>query len=297
MSRGHEVEVAVPCGNMLGESPVWRVNGHTLYWTDIRGPAVHGFTPSTGKHQVWPMAEFCTGVGLASQGLLVALQRAICHLDVDTGVLRHLLDVEPEVEQQRLNELKVDPAGRIWVGSMRDFGSAVSGSLYCISRKFELRRVLEDVRVPNSLGWSPDGRVMYFADSGKGNIEAFDFDPVAGMPSHRRTLLADGALPGKPDGSALDSEGYIWNARYGAGCVARVSPSGDLDTLIHLPVSRPTSCALGGPDLRTLFITTASQRLDDTQRSQQPLAGHLLWTRVSVAGRPEPEFSGDLDNA
>ncbi len=290
MTGATHAEPVVPCANILGESATWSVREQALYWVDIRAPALHRFEPATGRHQHWPMPELCAAVALASHGVVLAWRQSLMHFDTLREESTLLVEIESPSQENRLNEAKVDRAGRLWVGSMRDFGVAVSGSLYVVSDTLSVDRVLTDIRIPNSLGWSPDNRTMYFADTGNGALCAYSYDLKRGNASGMRTLVADGALPGRPDGCAVDSEGFLWNARYGASCVARISPDGRMDAIVSVPASQPTSCALGGPDLRTLYITTASQRLSDTERSKQPEAGHVFAVRIPVAGLPDTEF-------
>jgi sugar lactone lactonase YvrE len=143
--------------------------------------------------------------------------------------------------------------------------------------------------VPNSLGWSPDDSIFYFADTAEKRIRRYRFDLATGALGQALAPIG-GDVAGGPDGSAVDAEGYVWNTRYGAGLVVRIRPDGAVIETIEMPVTQPTACAFGGTDLKTLYITTASQRLDDAEIERQPLAGHLFQLRVEVPGLPEPAF-------
>jgi sugar lactone lactonase YvrE len=165
----------------------------------------------------------------------------------------------------------------------------VTGSLYRIGRGLQIRRMLGEIRVPNALAWSPDTRVMYFADTADGRLRAYDFVRATGEVGRMRVLVEDGELPGRPDGATVDADGCIWSARYQGGCVARIAPNGVVDRIVALPVTQVTSCAFGDADLRTLYITTARQRLTDAQLRGEPLAGALFALRVDTPGLPEPE--------
>jgi L-arabinonolactonase len=174
---------------------------------------------------------------------------------------------------------------------MNDITRAPVGVLY----RFDgdgLTQVLDNVAVPNSLCWSPDGRTMYFSDGREPVIHSFSYDTARGLPSQRREFarLPDGS--GIPDGAAIDAEGFLWSAIYGGGAINRYAPDGRPDFVLPLPVSQPTSCTFGGPGFDTLFITTARQRLSDDELAAQPLAGALLAVQVGVRGLPEPEFRG-----
>jgi sugar lactone lactonase YvrE len=282
--------VLVPCANILGESPTWSTKEQALYWVDIRAHSLHRFQPATSSHKEWSFAELCPAVILAKNGVVIAAGQSLLWFDPQRGSATHLIDVEPLRAGNRLNEARADRKGRLWVGSMRDFGAAICGSLYKVTDTLTVERVLQSICIPNSLAWSPDNRTMYFADSADGVLRAYDYDHEQGSLGDARVLVPAEVLPGRPDGCAVDSEGCLWNARYGAGCVARIAPNGTILSTIDLPVSQPTSCALGGADLRTLYITTAAQRLSEAERLHQPYAGHLLAMEVDVSGLPEAEF-------
>ena len=287
-----DAEVVVACANILGESPTWSAAEQALYWVDIRAPALHRFEPARNLHNRWVMPELCPAVVLASNATVVlAWRRSLVHFDPRRNETTHLVDIEPPSPENRLNEAKVDRVGRLWVGSMRDFGAAVCGSLYMLTSIGQPKQVLSGIRVPNCLGWSPDNRVMYFADSGDGDLRSYRYDFDTATLNDEQILVPHGVLPGRPDGCAVDAEGCLWNARYGGGCVARITPDGRTAAKLKLAVSQPTSCSFGGPDLQTLYITTAAQRLSPAEHLQQPFAGHLFAAKIDVPGLLDMEFS------
>ncbi len=277
---------------LLGESALWCPRERLLYWVDIRAPALHRFDPQTGAAAHWPLPDLCGAVALSRSGrLLLAMRSGVCWFDPALGKLDPLLSPEPESLGNRLNDSKCDRRGRFWTGSMRDYGAATSGSLYRIGADLACARVLTDVTVPNALAWSPDDRTLYFADTPDGRIRAYDFDADEGRLGRMRVLVESGVLPGRPDGATVDADGCLWNARYDGGCVVRITPQGRIDRRIDVPASRVTSCAFGGADLRTLFITTARQKLTADELIAQPLAGALFSTSLDVGGLPEPRFA------
>ncbi len=285
------VEVAVRGADILGESAVWSVREQALWWVDIRAPALQRFDPATGETRRWLMPDLCCGVVLTRTGVVVVNRTNLLRFNPGTGRLSRLVEIEPPEAENRLNEARCDRQGRLWVGSMRDYGAAVTGSLYRVDPDLKVTRVLEQVHIPNCLAWSPDGRKMYFADTGDRRIRAYGYDPETGEPGRMRVLLpADGA-PGRPDGGTVDAEGFVWNGRVDAGVVARIAPDGRVDRLLRVPASLPTSCTLGGPDLKTLYVTSARQRLPPSKLARQPLAGSVFAVRVDVPGLPEPEFA------
>lgn len=246
--------------------------------------------PKPSAVRAWPLTELIGGVVVArDETLLLGLDSGVHRFDPATGA-RSLL-VAPEAAQagQRMNDTKADRCGRLWTSTMRDFGAADTGSLYCIDASLNVESMLRGLRVPNALAWSPDDRTIYFADTSDGRLRAYGFDREAGRLGRMPVLVESGALPGRPDRATVDADGCIWSARYGGGCIARITPSGALDRLIELPVSQPTSCAFGDADLRTLYITTARQRLSDVQLQAERFAGALLAVRLEVGELPEPE--------
>ena len=276
--------------DILGESAVWCAMTQRLYWTDIRAPALRRFDFATGDIRTWSMPDLCAAVIMSTDHRLVlSMRTGLCLFDPVAEAMQPLFAPEPESLGNRLNESKCDREGRLWIGTMRDYGLATTGALYRIDRALNCKRILHDVTVPNATCWSPDNRTMYFADTPDGRIRAYEFDAETGSLGPMRVLNASG-LPGRPDGATVDSAGGVWNARYDGSCVARIAPDGRVDRIIELPASRVTSCALGGPDLRTLYITTARQKLSPAELAAQPAAGGLFAVDVDVAGLPEPRF-------
>jgi sugar lactone lactonase YvrE len=282
-------DVAVDCSCTLGESPVWSAAEQALYWVDLRAPALHRLDVTTGATRTWPMPALIGGVVLRERaGPLVALQNGIHALDLATGECTLVVAPEPVEPDRRLNETKCDRAGRLWTSTMRDFGLTATGSLYRIGHDRVAHRVLTDLRVPNALCWSPDDTTMYLADTRDGRLRAYAWDRDGGTPGPMRVLVDDGVLPGAPDGAIVDADGCVWNARYGGGAVARITPDGVVDRVVALPVPNVTSCALGGADLRTLYVTTARQRMSAEELAAMPSAGAVFALRVSTPGLPDP---------
>jgi sugar lactone lactonase YvrE len=263
-----------------------------LYWVDIRAPALRRLDPRTEQVTSWTLNDLCGAVILSGdRRLLLAMRLGVFTFDPVDETLQPFVAPEREALNNRLNYSKCDRGGRLWIGTMRDYGLARTGALYRIGADRSCTRMLSDITVPNALSWSPDNRRMYFADTpDDGQIRAYEFDPGEGRLGDCK-IISSANLPGRPDGATVDSEGCLWNARYQGSCVARITPEGKVDRIIELPASQITSCALGGPDLRTLYITTARQKLKPAELDSQPLAGALFAVRVDVAGLPEPRFA------
>lgn len=284
-------DVIAPAGQVLGESASWCARTQMLWWIDIRAAMVKRWNSATGAIDVWTMPELC-GAVVPTTGakVVVALRAGIQWLDPFNGSLTPLVTLETGQLEHRLNEAKCDRQGRLWCGSMWDFGKHPTGGLYRVATDLGTRKVRGAVGIPNGIGFSPDGRRMVFVDTSTGCIESAAYDTDTGMPGPWSILVGAGAAPGKPDGNTVDAEGCIWSARFGAGCIARFTPQGKLDRLLRLPVSQPTSCSFGGPNLDTLFVTSATQRLQPEVLAAEPLAGAVLALHPGAQGIAEPPF-------
>ena len=288
-----KIEAVPGPANVLGETPVWSAAERRLWWVDIRSSEVLSWRPDDGALARWSFPDLACGVALRrSGGLIVASRKSILAFNPDSGCSSPLMTVETDPPQNRLNELRCDRSGNLWIGSMWDLGLQVSGALYRAGADLEITRVRTDVRIPNAIALSPDGRTLYFADTGTGKIEQATLDPDTGLPSPWRTFVKADAAPGRPDGATVDANGYLWNARIGGACLARFAPDGRLNRIVPLPVSNPTACAFGGSDLETLYVTTATQGLSKAERAAQPLAGRLLALKPGVTGLAESKFAG-----
>ena len=159
-----------------------------------------------------------------------------------------------------------------------------------LDRNLTCRKVLDDLLTPNGMAWSDDGNTMYLADTRRGQIYAFAFDVTSGTLGERRIFADLGAMPGGPDGATLDTDGFLWSAQFDGGCLVRYAPDGQMDRVVRLPVTKPTSCGFGGPGFRQLYVTTATRGLGDDDLRAEPLAGRMLVLDVGVAGRPPISF-------
>lgn len=283
------LSVAADRGDILGESPWWDATVGRLWWVDVRAPALRRLDPATGAVATWPMPGLIGAVvGRRAGGVVVALPDGLHGFDPATAALRPVAAVALPGAGMRLNDAKCDAAGTLWFGAMRDFGADDAGGLYRLVPGGRPERLRGGVRVPNAIAFDGGGD-LFFCDTRAGVIESARIGE--GGLDWRRFAAADVA-PGAPDGATLDREGFLWNARYGGGALARIAPDGRLDRLVPLPVTNPTSCAFGGPGLATLYVTTARQGLSPQALAREPLAGALLALDVGVAGLVEPGFAG-----
>jgi sugar lactone lactonase YvrE len=277
--------------DVLGEGPVWDPEDQALYWVDIKERHLQKWTPATGDYRVWALPEEIGSFALrTSGGAVLALQTGFHALDFESGDVIPLFDPEADMPGNRFNDGKCDRAGRFWAGTMDNAEVEIKGALYRFDPDHSCRLVRPGAFISNGLGWSPDNRTMYYADSGKGNIYAFDFDLPSGAIAYERVFAA--LEQGSPDGLTVDAEGYLWNAVWDGWRVVRYAPDGTIDQEIRMPVQRPTSLSFGGPDLDVLYVTSASINLPPETRQVQPLAGGVFAIYAGVRGLPEPRFRG-----
>jgi sugar lactone lactonase YvrE len=277
--------------SILGESPVWCDVRQQLLFVDSRAPALRIYDPASGQISSHELPETTGSICLTrTDQLLVAMTSGIFALSRDGLVGSRVAAPETERPDNRFNDGRCDRAGRFIVGTMNDKARLPTGSLWQLGRANECRALLDDVIVPNSIAFSPDDRLMYFADTYRHTIHLFDYDIDSGQLRNRRLFSDMNGWPGRPDGSQIDADGCLWNAEYAGGRVVRYTPAGVIDKIITLPVSQPTSCTFGGRNLDELYITTASQRLSADQLKAEPLAGAVFVANPGVSGIPEGRY-------
>lgn len=285
--------------DILGESPLWDERAQCLYWVDIRRPALRRYRPADGRVDTWPLPDLAGSIALTDDNrLLVALPQQIVVFDPASAALEPFVSPPDHRAGHRFNDGRCDNRGRFWVGTMHNLTRAAEGVLYRLEGRGPMVAVRQGVCIPNSLAFSPDGTRMYFADSLQHTIYQHDYDPVTGEPGAPQPFFRS-APPAFPDGSAVDEAGYVWNAEFHGARLVRISPSGEIDRVVEMPVKRPTCCAFGGADFRTLYVTSTSQNMSEADRAADPLAGALFALRVDVRGLPERRFamSGQLERS
>jgi L-arabinonolactonase len=297
--RDELATLRLDCRNELGEAPVWCKTSGTLYWVNVVKPS-RIYYWKTDSHRIdhWDFDDMLTGLNLVDGGgLLVHGRHTLWHFDPASRSRHPLFSLSPTEASMRFNDGHCDQAGRLWVGTMpnniNDDGSAmdtlVRNGQICVVSGAVARMTIAHLGCPNAICWSPDARSFYIADSSDGWLYSYRFDAQDGSISDRRPFCFLDGL-GVPDGAAVDREGYIWNARWGAGAVVRISPAGALDRVVRLPVSQPTACCFGAQDQRTLYITTARLWLSSEKLQAEPLAGGVFSIRLEVAGVDTPAF-------
>jgi L-arabinonolactonase len=285
-----DIACVAQTNDVLGEVPRWHAVERALYWIDAFKPAVHRLDPARGTLESWtPPEKLGSFAPCAGGGLLIAGRSGLARYDPRSGRLDRIADPEAGGAVNILNDGRCDARGRFWVGSMSKTMAGASGRLYRLARG-RLDAVDDGIWVSNGVCFSPDDTKMYFADSHLKTIFVYDFDLDAGTLGERRVFAAAGDRPGVPDGSSVDADGFVWNAVFDAGCLVRYAPDGRVDRTVALPVSRPTACAFGGPDLATLYVTTARFRLAPDKLAAEAYAGGLLALDVGARGLPEPMY-------
>ena len=287
-----DIACVAQTNDVLGEVPRWHPRERALYWIDAFKPAVHRLDPASGAVASWtPPEKLGSFAACAGGGLLIAGRNGLARYDPPSGRLERIVDPEAGGAVNILNDGRCDARGRFWVGSMSKTMAGASGRLYRLERA-KLDAVDDGIWVSNGVCFNPDHSKMYFADSHVKTIFVYDFDLAAGTIGERRVFATKGEGSGVPDGSSVDAEGFVWNAVFDAGCLMRYAPDGRVDRTVALPVSRPTACAFGGPDLATLYVTTARFRLAPEKLAAEPHAGGLLALDVGARGLPEPMYEG-----
>jgi sugar lactone lactonase YvrE len=294
------VEIALDCRDDVGEGPFWDAAAEALWWVDIPGKTVSRLEPGAGARRSWPVHDFPSTVVLRrSGGALVATRDGLHFLDPATGELTLFCRPEADRPANRTNDGKCDRRGDFWVGTMQnnlnDDGSdremtAATGALYRVRPDGSFTREVDGVGLSNTLAWTDGGRTLLFGDTGTNVISAFAVREDGGLGERR--VFSDAKLPGHCDGSAIDAEGCLWNARFAGGCLVRFAPDGTVDRTLELPVTNPTSCCFGGPGLRTLYVTSARRGLGPATLARRPHEGALLAVAVDVPGTPSERFAG-----
>lgn len=297
-----EVSCVVDSKNVIGEGAFWCPEEQAVYWLDVPMPSsIHRFIPATGEHRSWSMPEMVTAMAKRRDGtLLVASENGLNVFDPGAGDYRHLSELEPHLPKNRSNDGAPDARGRFWIGTMQNNlgpdGEGIPikgtvGSLWRVEPGKPPVAALGDIGITNGVAWSPDWTKLYVVDSMVDRIYVCDFDLETGDVGSKR-VLNDADDLATPDGNAVDTEGYLWSARWDGHCIARISPDGKVDRVVPVPASLVTSCAFGGPDFDTLYVTTARLGIDAETARRYPQQGGLFALKPGVHGLPRPFYAG-----
>ncbi|MDJ0816074.1 MAG: SMP-30/gluconolactonase/LRE family protein [Desulfobacterales bacterium] len=289
-----DVKCVVDCQNTLGEGPIWSVDEQKLYWVDIEKSEFQRYDPATKDTEVWKTPERVGSFAFREQGgLLVAFESGLDFWDFKSGQTQRIHNFESDLATTRTNDGRCDRQGRFIVGGINeaDNGDPIS-NVYRLDPDLNLHRIISNVNCANSTCFSPDGTIMYFADTPTGQIWAYDYHVDSGEVANRRVFADFSDQPGMPDGSIVDAEGFLWNAQWNGYRVVRYRPDGSVDRIVDMPVMNPTCVAFGGKELDVLYVTTARYLMKPEQIEAEPLSGGLFAVKVDVKGLNEPKFCG-----
>lgn len=279
-------ELVLDARASLGEGALW--HQEHLLWVDIEGGSVHRFDPATGRDESWQLGQAVgTVVPRACGGWILGAHLGVGVFSPDTGQLKILADPAGGHAEMRCNDGKCDPRGRLFVGTIGMSKPRPPGALYRIDPDWRVTTIVPGTGTANGLAWSADRRTMYFIDTPTREVSAFDYDEVTGTVSDRRPAVRFGEEErGRPDGMTIDANGNLWVALYDGGAVVCCDPrTGRLLDRVEIPARRTTSCAFGGPGLRTLFVTTGRE-------ATEAASGGVFAVNPGVAGVPAFAFAG-----
>lgn len=283
-----DVRCVVNSQDRLGEGPCWSPLEGRLYWFDIKGKRLAWYDPKADDSGAFDLPMRASAAAPRTQGgLILATERGLATCDPDAGAIEI---VRPYALPPgfRTNDGKIDLDGNFWWSIMDDDGGKRTGSVFRTTPDLQTERMLTGIHIPNTLSMSHDRKTFYVADSKLQTLFAHD---MADLTKIRRFADTRGE-PGSPDGSAVDAHGYVWNAQWGAWRLVRYAPDGRVDMTIPMPVEQPSSCAFGGADMTTLFVTSAWDELSPQKRASQPVAGGLFAIETGVKGLALPLFEG-----
>ena len=274
---------------VLGEGPFWHPLLKRLFWFDILNQTLLSATEDGQLVDRITFKDTVSAAAVVDKNTLAVVQSGhMLRYRFDTDSHEIIDDIEADIPGNRSNDSRMDRSGGFWVGTMgRHGGNPKTGAVYQW-KAGKLTTILTGIGIPNSICFSPDGKRAYFTDAGRVIVTA-PLDPATGLPIGEWTTFFDGEAPGGADGSVVDSEGYLWNARWGGGCVIRFTPDGQIDRVIDVPGVTRVSCpAFGGADMKTLYLTTAREGMTPAEAEAQPTAGGVFSIRTDVAGLAEP---------
>lgn len=278
----------------LGECPLWAEDEQALYWVDIEAPSLNRFDPLTGKNTCWSLPENIGCCGRReSGGFIAGLRSGLWLLNEQAELTKCLARPVEDTSISRFNDGRVDPWGRFWAGTIHEPRDTPSASLFRVDVDHTCQRLAGDIKVSNGVAFSPDRRWAYHSDTPNHVIYRYPLDPDTGNITGAREVFHQFPFGnGRPDGAAVDVDGYYWTALYEGGRIARLSPVGEIVAEYSVPARCPTMCAFGGPDLKTLYVTSARHGRSADELDAYPESGNLFAMRVDVAGQSEPRFRG-----
>ena len=292
MTPDPRVEVVLDAKAELGEGTLWDDERQVLWWVDIFDSRLHQHNPATNENKSFNVGSHIGTVGLCQDGrLIIATFDGFAYFDPATETADYLGNPESHIESNRFNDGKPGPNGSFYAGTMGYEGEKGAGALYRLDSDGEIQKIVPNVTISNGLAWNAAETIMYYIDTPTKEIWAFDYEKSTGIISNKRVAVTIPRWASSPDGMTIDNEGKLWVAHFGGYAVNRWDPeTGKHLEAIPLPASNITCCAFGGPNLDTLYISSASLGLSEPKKREQPLAGALFKVKVGQTGRPAYRF-------
>jgi sugar lactone lactonase YvrE len=277
------MELVTKHSSLLGEGPVWDSRSNRILWIDILKGMIHQFFPHTHTYKATPVDQLISAIAMTENGSIIATSKSgFVSLDLETGVINSIVDVEKGIPDNRFNDGKCDPAGRFWAGTMSIFDTPKAGTLYVLDTDLSVSVKIKEVSCSNGLAWSVDKKTFYYIDSPTRDIAAYDYDMPSSTISNKRIIIRVPPSMGYPDGMTIDAEGMLWIAMWNGWKIVRYNPeTGKQIYSFSLPVSQVSSCTFGGESLQDIYITSASIGLTKLDFKQQPFAGCLFVIKKS----------------
>ena len=278
---------------LLGEGPLWHPEEKCLYWVDIVAASLNRLDINTRSVKKFKMPSQIGSIGWrAKGGLIAALSDRFASIDTATGATQTIALPLKNPPQDMFNDGKCDRQGRFWAATKDIAEESPVGSLYCLDTEGKAMEMANGFTVGNGIAWNLDNSRMYICDSPARQIYEYEFDPIKGRLGGFQIFAQVPESEGFPDGLTVDSEGYIWSCHWDGWQITRYKPTGEIDSVIPMPVPRPTSCCFGGEDLKTLYVTSASVGLSASILEDAPQSGQLFALEIGVKGVPEPPYLG-----
>ena len=280
-----KAELAHLAQAIVGEGALWNYETQTFWWIDIEGKTLNIFDPKTKENIEYETpSRIGTVVPSESGTAIIAVEEGIMELDLQTKKTTLINPVDSDIKETRLNDGKCDPAGRLYVGSMDRKTTDPYGSLYRIDQG-KATQLLDSITISNGIVWTKDKKTMYYIDTPTGKVMAYDYEISTGDITNPRVAINVPKSVGSPDGMAIDENDNLWVGMWNGNAIIHYDPlTGKKLAQIDVPAHNVTTCAFGGSDLDTLYITTARVDMSDAELDEKPLSGSVFKCVPGVRG-------------